>query len=230
MNQLLVTQCTVEESAKQRRLVHNRIAFDFQPPSYLFLISHAHILLLRQAMRTYYLLCYTSQRILVHIFLKKKKWGNHLNIRLILYKPTGGFYKGHGWAHVLVVNMRVTYYREEFPKAHTQEAHTCGLGPLRRANTQQLTLEYVSKREERRGPPPRKQREKSQEAEAGRRQRCPEHSWGSAIQQNRWKGWKTKNPMQPCKTRVHYRKRKQKQPLGPDSSEERMVFKSYKDL
>lgn len=87
-------------------------------------------------------------------FFKKKKWGNHLNIRLILYKPTGGFYKGHGWAHVLVVNMRVTYYREEFPKAHTQEAHTCGLGPLRRADTQQLTLEYVSKREERRGPPP----------------------------------------------------------------------------
>lgn len=29
-----------------------------------------------------------------------------------------------------------------------------GLRPLRRADTQQLTLEYVSKREERRGPPP----------------------------------------------------------------------------
>lgn len=38
---------------------------------------------------------------------------------------------------------------------------------------------------------------------------------------------KTKITVQPRKTRAHYRKRKQKEPLGPDSSEERTVFKSY---
>lgn len=80
------------------------------------------------------------------------------------------------------------------------------------------------------GPSPRKQWEKSQEAESWEAPEVPRTQLRQCNPTEPLERVKTKIPIQPCKTRAHYRKRKQKQPLGPDSSEERTVFKSYKDL